>query len=55
MIDLVIVNLLRYLNCLTKMRTVGQNPLMVELDDEDQGNKAQRRTNLWFSKVSIGV
>ena len=39
MIDLVIASLLRYLSCLTKMRTVGQNPLMVELDDEDQNVK----------------
>ncbi|XP_072048018.1 pre-rRNA 2'-O-ribose RNA methyltransferase FTSJ3-like isoform X2 [Amphiura filiformis] len=30
-----------------------QNPLMVELDDEDQDVKAQRRTNLWFSKAAF--
>ena len=28
---------------------------MVESDDEDQDIKAQRRTNLWFSKVKLGI
>ena len=54
MINVVTGSLLRYLSAEDE-NSVGQNPLMTELDDEDQGNKAQRRTNLWFSKVSIGV
>ncbi len=28
-----------------------KNPLMVDLDDEDQNTKSNRRTNMWFNKA----